>query len=105
MNYIINNPKFINSIDVGILSISEEKIIDLINIPTIILLVINTVNQYIDNYTIDDLSLVVSFVLQNHCFILNEDEPGIKNTTSIILSSIELAKINKIKIKQKCNIF
>ena len=46
MNYIINNPKFINSIDIVIKKISEEKTIDLVDIPTIILLVINTVNSY-----------------------------------------------------------
>ena len=103
MNCIINNPQFINLIDVGIKKISEDKTIDIIDIPTIILLVIDTINLYIDNYTIDDLSLLVRFVLQNHCCIPNNQDAQIKDTTNKILSCIEFAKINKIK--QKCNIF
>ena len=103
MNYIINNPKFINCIDVGIKKISEDKTIDIIDIPTIILLVVETINPYIDNYTIDDLSLLIRFVLQNHCCIPNDQDAQIKDTTNIILSCIQLARINKIK--QKCNIF
>ena len=102
MNYIINNPKFINSIDIGIKKISEEKTIDLVDIPTIILLVINTVNSYIENYTVDDLSILVNFIIQNHCCILSEQESLIKDSTNKILMCISIVKINKNNIKTIC---
>jgi hypothetical protein len=102
MNYIINNPKFINSIDIGIKKISEEKTIDLVDIPTIILLVISTVNSYIENYTVDDLSILVNFIIQNHCCIPSEQETLIKDSINKILTCISIVKINKNTIKTIC---
>jgi hypothetical protein len=99
MNYIINNQKFINSIDRGIKIISDDTSIDIIEIPSLILLIISCYNQHCESYTIEDLSILINFVIQNHCSISSEQEKIIKDTVDKILACISIIKITEHKTK------